>query len=551
VPLTSYPGVAFGPSISPDGKQLAFVWDANTGNYDLYLKLIGVGDPIRVTTSPGQDLHPAWSPNGQYLAFLRSLPEKKEIMIVPALAGTERELTDVYAMPGTWTAEPTEAEKRRGPVWSSDGQFLAVTDGDKEVSGGKYGEGVFLVKVEDGSKRRLTYPPPPDNDSLPAFSPDGKFLAFVRYITNSVTDLFVIPLRGGPVRRLTSDRRQIQGISWTPDSRSIVFSSNRGGAFCLWRVKLSGSRPQLIAAGAGNATDPFVAKDGKRIAYTDTLENTNIWRIPNPGLNGSQANPEPFIASSRRNDSAQYSPSGEKIAFMSDRSGSWQIWLCDRNGKNPVQLTALGGSVTGSPRWSPDGQWLAFDSREEGHSAIYLIRRTGGEPKRLEVNSYEESMPTWSRDGKWLYFTSNRGGPTQLWKRPVASGPARCVTAAVAYDAMESPDGRWVYYLGKRPGIWKAPIAGGQGEAVPELSEIHPSRYWALTERGIYFVTQESAPRTIRFFSFSNRQIETRGTIQRNLVAGTPSLAVSPDEQWILYAQKDQRSSDIMMLENF
>jgi hypothetical protein len=64
-------------------------------------------------------------------------------------------------------------------------------------------------------------------------------------------------------------------------------------------------------------------------------------------------------------------------------------------------------------------------------------------------------------------------------------------------------------------------------------------------------VTRESAPRAIQFFSFSNHQIESLGTIERNLVAGTPSLTVSPDEEWILYAQKDERSSDIMMLENF
>lgn len=551
VPLTSYPGVAFAPTISPDGRQLAFVWDGGTGNYDVYLKLIGIGDPIRLTTNLAQNLHPAWSPNGQYLALLRNSPVNRQVVIMPALGGSERELTDLETSPGTWTTEPNEADKRRGPVWSSDGKFLAVTDGDKEGSKEKRGDGIFLVKVSDGSKRRFTAPPASYYDCSPAFSPDGKFLAFVRYVTNSVTDLFIAHLPDGRIRRLTSDRREIEGASWTPDSRSIVFSSNRNGAFCLWRIRLSGDQPELIAAAAANATDPFVARDGKRIAYTDTFENTNVWRMPRNGLNKTGLSAEPFISSSRRNDSAQYSPDGEEIAFVSDRSGSWQIWTCNRNGKNLVQLTSLGGSVTGSPRWSPDGEWLAFDSREEGHSAIYLLPRLGGEPKRIEMNSYEESMPTWSRDGKWLYFTSNRGGGSQLWKRPVAGGLPQRLTTEVGFDAVESPDRQSVYYLSKRPGIWKVSTSGGESTVVPELSTVYPSRYSAVTDSGIYFVAGESAPRAIQFFSFFTRQIETLGNIQRNLVTGTPSLAVSPDDQWILYTQEDRKSSDIMLLENF
>lgn len=551
VPLTSYFGSAFNPSISPDGKQVAFVWDGNMGNYDVYVKLIEVGAPIRLTTNRAQDLHPAWSPDGQYLAFMRNSPDKKELVIVPALGGAERKLTQINTPAGTWAAEPEEGDRERGPAWSSDGKYLAVTDGDRESAEGRYGEGLALVNVANGEKHRVTWPPRADNDSSPAFSPDGKFLAFVRYVTNSVTDLFVTSSRGGQVRQLTFDRRQIAGVSWMPDSRSIVFSSNRDGTFALWRIALSGGAAELIPAVGASATDPSVATDGRRIAYTDSFENTNIWRTRASTPNGVNSTPEQFIFSSRRNDSPQYSPDGEKIAFVSDRSGSWQIWVCDSAGANPIQLTSFGGSVTGTPRWSPDGRWLAFDSREEGHSAIYLLSAAGGVPKRLDVNSFEETMPSWSRDGKWVYFTSNRAGPSQLWKKPVAGGQAVRVTAQLGFDAMESPDGKWVYYLSRGPGIWRVPTSGGEGVLVPELAHVYPRRYWAVTDHGIYFVAQETAPRTLQFFSFATRRMESVRTIERNLVAGTPSLTVSPDERWILYAQKDQRSSDIMMLENF
>jgi len=136
-------------------------------------------------------------------------------------------------------------------------------------------------------------------------------------------------------------------------------------------------------------------------------------------------------------------------------------------------------------------------------------------------------------------------------EEPVVGGQAVRVTRNLGFDAMESPDGKWLYYLARGPGIWRAPIAGGEEMLVPELAHVYPRRYCAVTDRGVYFVNQESAPRIIQFFSFATHQIESLGRIERQLIAGTPSLAVSPDERWILYAQKDQKSSGIMMLENF
>ena len=70
-PLTTLPGLERSPSFSPDGNQIAFSWDGDTGNEDIYVKLVGAGSPLRLTTSAAPDVHPAWSPNGLYIAFVR------------------------------------------------------------------------------------------------------------------------------------------------------------------------------------------------------------------------------------------------------------------------------------------------------------------------------------------------------------------------------------------------------------------------------------------------------------------------------------------------
>src|SRR5207245_4775134 len=77
-PLTSSPGVECNVAFSPDGRQVAYVWTGEKNdNFDLYVKLVGAGEPLPLTNSPGWEMSPAWSPDGRYIAFLRGRGEGK------------------------------------------------------------------------------------------------------------------------------------------------------------------------------------------------------------------------------------------------------------------------------------------------------------------------------------------------------------------------------------------------------------------------------------------------------------------------------------------
>ena len=134
------------------------------------------------------------------------------------------------------------------------------------------------------------------------------------------------------------------------------------------------------------------------------------------------------ISSTRDQMDQDISANGQKISFRTNRSGTFEIWICDSNGSNLSQLTSLGAPNTGTPRWSPDGQQIAFDSRQEGHSDIYAINAEGGSPHRLTTEPFENNVPSWSRDGRWIYFGSNRSGTEQIWKMPPQGGQAAQVT---------------------------------------------------------------------------------------------------------------------------
>ena len=546
-PLTSYPGQEFDPQISPDGKQVAFVWDGNVEQYKIYTKLLEVGNPVRVTSGPGHDLHPSWSPDAQYLAFLRVAPSEKALMMVPALGGAVRKVADLTPSEvGTWRADATQMYGSPGPAWSPTGGYIAVTDYPDSGTGG-----ALVLITPDGKRiRQLTRPPAGIHDFDPAFSPNGRLLAFIRYTSAYTSDLHLISVDGGEARQLTFDRHDIRGISWLPDNRTITFASNRGNGYGLWKTTKDGTAPIQVALNGYRMTEPSVGHGGELLAYTDTMRGSNGWRATRAGSSGKFGPPEMVIASSRQSFCAHYSPDGQRIAFVSDRSGNFEVWVSKSDGSEPVQITNFGGPMVGSPRWSPDGRWITFDARQDGHAAIFVVSSAGGTPHPLEKNRFEERMPSWSRNGKWIYFSSNRGGPVQLWKAPVSGGPAVRISHGIAFTSSESVDGKTIYFTGLGSGIWQVSSEGGEESLIPELGHFHAGLYVAVAKQGIYLVESETS-RKILFFSFATRRVESVAKIAATMVIDTSSLDVSSDERQVLYSQMDAGGSDIMLARNW
>ena len=437
VPLTSDPGLELHPAFSPDGNQVAFAWDGeNRDNTDIYVKLVAGGRPLRLTTNPAVDSPPAWSPDGSQIAFLRRSEGSGGIFLVPPLGGSERKLAE---------SPHFAAGRFSGLSWSPDGKFLAVSDRTSPEEPWA----IFLVSVESGAKRRLTSPPAQSlADYRPSFSPDGGTLAFVRQSAVVIADIYLVQVAGGETRRLTFNDQRIGGLAWTPDGREIVFSSDPGGSSnsSLWRISSIGGMPELLSGTGGNAFYPAISRQGSRLIYSRRTLDRNIWRLELSGLTTARNRPARLIASTRTDFFPQISPDGDRIAFESDRSGSPEVWVCDRDGRRAVQLTSFAGVNAVSPCWSPDGRWIAFDAAPDGNGDIYVINADGGSPRRLTTEGSGDTVPSWSRDGKWIYFSSNRTGIFQVWKAPAAGGEAVQVTKKGAFPAFEeSPDGKFVF----------------------------------------------------------------------------------------------------------
>jgi eukaryotic-like serine/threonine-protein kinase len=533
IPFTTT-GAAYFPAFSADGKLMAFSAAGADGNIDIYVQQIGVGSPLRLTTDPASDVNPVFSPDGRYIAFTRG----QTLILIPALGGAERELG-----------------KALGADFAPDGKTIAVASRESATAQ----VGIFLVSVETGQQKRLTTASGTSYDLQPRFSPDGLTVAFARYISVQSVDLDTVPVSGGTVKRVAGDNRAISGLAWMPDGGEIVYSTRRlGRPQELWRVTASGGTPQPVSEAGENAYFPAVSRTDKRLAFVHTTYDENIWQV-DLAAGKASGSPRKLIASTWQDNAPQYSPDGTKIAFASDRSGSYEIWVANTDGSGAVQLTSQGGHA-GSPRWSPDGRRIAFDGNLNESADIFVIDSGGGAPRLITTspaNGHGRSLPSWSSSGKWIYFTSNQTGRNEIWRASAEGGQESQLTHQGGFDPRESPDGKQLYYLKQRnvSETWKVSPDGGEETAVlTDPAAATDFAWWQPFDDGIYFVSRvpKSRPEEdrIQFFSFATKNIDLIAPTSKP-VSGYGGFSVSPDRQHIVVAQIDQNENDIMLVENF
>ncbi|MCW5982251.1 MAG: PD40 domain-containing protein [Bryobacteraceae bacterium] len=535
-PVTVYDGLESDPTLSPDGEYVAFTWDGEKhGNTDIWVQRLESSNPVRLTRDAAETFRPAWSPDGKWIAYLREAgPAAVELRLMTALGEPGPLVATLYGSADV--------------AWMPDSRWLVVSDAGPQNGP----NALFLLSPQTRETRRLTTPPANiTGDFRPVVSSDGRNVAFVR-----ANRLMVQKLSGvmAPVDRprlvFSGDPAEVAGLAWAPDGRDIVLCGNAGSfEYRLWRVPMDGSGPPRRLSHAGVAgTRLAISRPGgaagARLVYAREVFDSDIWRLKiDAAGQGSMA---PLVASTRNDTGPQYSPDGKRIAFASDRSGDFEIWVCDADGSNQQQLTFM-KRYTATPRWSPDGTKIAFDSNAKGQWEVFVIDANGGTPRQITNHPALDAIPSWSRDGKWIYFASDRTEENQVWKAPAGGGDAVQVTKDGGHVAFESFDGKLVYYTKTSKldtALWSIPVDGGEEKEV--LNSISYRGFFPVRD-GIWFLSRVGRKTRIAFLSFADGKAKD---VALASAAGN-GLSVAPDGRSLLYASRRRIGADLMMVENF
>lgn len=537
-PLTTYPGSQLQPNISPDGTAVAFVWlkeGESVGH--IYVKMLGSEAPVRLTTGTAEELSPAWSPDGRWIAFMRHDVNRTSVVIVPAIGGSEQEI---------YTLATNHVWEYGGLTWTSDGSALVFP----QQANAQAPSVLVELNIKGRTIRTLTNPPGGwDGDWTPQFSPDGTRLAFVRGSEGSVYDIYILTLPNGEPRRITTDGRLIDGLTWSADGSSIIYASNRSGSISLWRVSVRGGTPEHESAGGDNAASPSIARQGNRLVYS---RGNAIWSIVATSLDHAEhGTADEILSSSEQDASPHVAPAGDRIVFQSWRSGSQEIWSAKIDGSDPIQLTSLNASA-GSPFWSHDGRRIVFDARVESFAHIYVMNAEGGVPHPLTSGNYNDIVPSWSLDDRWIFFGSNRSGTWQVWKIPAdGSGSAQQVTTEGGMVAVESSDGKWLYLTHyAEAGLWKCPTSGGTQQKIFDGPPSGNLNYWAVGNGALYSLAQHGTQYTVERVDPATGRSQTVYTLKHS---PTPfaGLSLTPDGKRLIFAELDQASSGLTLVDHF
>ncbi len=548
-PLTTYVGSEQYPSFSPDGKQIAFAWDgAAQGGLHLYLISVGGRNLRQITKGPFNDYAPVWSSDEMKLAFVRELAghsngHSKELWTAGADGSGQRKLAEFGLLSGD-----------DHPVtWTKDARWLiaaARPPGDGPSA-------LYVISTDTGERRRLTSPPMQSaGDLSPSVSPNGNLLAFTRGINIARRDIFVVPLTrdlsaSGEPARVTEMQRIVDTLAWSADGRRLYFSASPtpSGARHIFRVGASGvngGNPgrELVETGI-EGIHPVISPDGDTLCYVrNNIEQTSIWRLDLPD---EPPIPEPkrtlLLSSTRRDYTADLSPDGKQFVFSSVRSGASEIWVSDIDGSNLRQVTYKGAST---PRWSPDGRRVAYESSVAGQPDIYVFDVRTNVERRLTSDPEADLRPSWSRDGKFVYFSSTRTGRSQIWKTPVEGGAAMQITRDGGLYAIETFDGKTIYYTsaGQPPSIRYAPANGGPERTLFENVVGHSAI--SLGRGGLYYLASRSfTGARIDFYSFATETSRPLVSINHPV---HHFLSSSPDGGSVLFTQIDRQDTDLMLL---
>ena len=436
--LTSDSGLTYQPSLSPDGKLLAYASDrGGEGNLDIWVQQVGGGQPVRLTRHEADESEPHFSPDSTKIVF-RSERDGRGVYTISTLGGDEPRLI---------------ARDGRRPRFSPDGSRIAYWVGSEHNLGGR----VRVVGSTGGEPAELA------RGRSPIWTPDSRHLLFLgRVDSTSEADWLVVSIEGAVVPTGASEALHNQSLGptvgdsfiadvWRPRENYVAFAARLGDSTNMWEVPISpgawrvaGPARQLTFGAGIEVQSSFAA--GDRMVFSTQVENLDIWGLPIDANRGEVSGDIERLTTSTADDrSPSLSSDGKKMAFLSTRSGNFDLWMKDIETGRESNLTAS-PEDEGRPIISADGSKVAY--RGGPARDIYVVPASGGMARNV-CEGCGGALSHWSRSGERLILFG-RAPPETGFRRQVAmltlsssEVTGLAVDELPLADPRFSPDGNW------------------------------------------------------------------------------------------------------------
>ncbi len=378
------------------------------------------------------------------------------------------------------------------PAFSPDGRSVAFSWNGPELDN----YDIYVQSIGSTSPRRLT--DHPAWESSPAWSPNGRFIAFLRAISDSESELWVRDLAGAVERRIAFLGAGARfGLTWSPDGDGIVAPDriDPAGDPVLALVDAESGEKRILAqspAGSAEIRFPAYSPDSQTLAY-EVVRGT--WLVRTYLVAASGGEPRPLETAAGYSEGLSWLPSGSGILYArSSPEARRSMWHSPLEGR-PRELAA--GENASEPAVSPDGSRLVFSKRVSQYD-IHRAALSGDAPAAAPfiASTRFDGNPQYSPDGSRIVFSSSRSGVVEIWiSEADASNPRQLTFLGVAGSPRWSPDGRRVAFDSPVDGdsnIYVVPAAGGEPLRITDdpASDYVPT--WSADGEWVYFASDRT-----------------------------------------------------------
>jgi len=406
-----------------------------------------------LTSYPGDENHPVLSPDGNRVAFNWDDESWFNSSIYVKVIGSEDPLQ--------LTTDGYVSE----PAWSPDGRYISY------VRWAGRGREIYVVPSLGGPERRLVEDGFGARD--PVWSPDGKWIAYSKFVEAEVAYfLYIVHMETQEIKQVTSsqegpvyDRKPI----FSPDGNRLAFIRTYFGKQDIYWVSMENDQIERVTNTDQWITDVDWAPDGESIIYSS---REGIWKVP---ISGGQ--PVLLAAGGLKIDNISVARNNWRLAYEQGNreENIWQISVADTTEEGQLPKKFIGSSrIDTDLNISPNGRMLTFVSDRSGHPQVWISLSDGSDPVQLtNFNGFNVYDPIWSPNSKQIAFTAQMWGHSDTFIIDAAGGKPMQLTKSNTREISPSwsRDGKWIYFSSNRTGameIWKMPINGDKTVKVTE-----------------------------------------------------------------------------------